>query len=165
MQRHLFFICPTDHLETVINDAFKQENYYFTSLANSVAFGSESARQINGLIEKNRITEITFVLSDDNHIIKDALKTQVFLKVRGLKQFYNEISSQKNRLKQLWQPSDLGIPVLSHYLFLKVKDLQENLSPWLVPQIQVNAKIYSSKKNTFRAVHPILLFRDHLILN
>lgn len=55
MQKHLYFICPTDHLETVINNTFKQENYYCNSLGNSIKFDSEMVGQINVLIETKNI--------------------------------------------------------------------------------------------------------------
>mgnify|MGYP004137638051 CR=1 FL=1 len=69
MRKHLYFVCPTDHLETVINDHCYQENYYLTSLGNSVSFNSEFIGEINSLIEANRITEITFILSDNTSAI------------------------------------------------------------------------------------------------
>ncbi|MFT7073820.1 MAG: hypothetical protein ACJAX3_002820, partial [Patiriisocius sp.] len=61
MKKHLFFICPTDYLEFTINQSFKDKNYYFTSLGNSVKFHSETMYEIKHLIRKYDIREISFI--------------------------------------------------------------------------------------------------------
>ncbi len=78
MQKHLYFICPTDYLETVIEASFLEENYFLTSLGNSLRLDSETLGEINGFIESKNINEITFVLSEDNRFFnkKDELKLQ-----------------------------------------------------------------------------------------
>ncbi len=83
MRKHLYFICPTDRLEAVINARFKQENYYWTSLGNSVSFDNERVGEINALMETKSITGITFVLSDDNCMFLDALKDREFSSING----------------------------------------------------------------------------------
>ena len=63
--RKLYFVCPTDCLERTL-DKNRQENYYVTSLGNSVIFSEEMVEKINSFIESKGIKEITFVLSNNN---------------------------------------------------------------------------------------------------
>ncbi|MEM8969577.1 MAG: hypothetical protein AAGE93_24380 [Bacteroidota bacterium] len=165
MRKHLYFICPTDHLEPLINNTFKQENYYCTSLGNSVKFDNDMVRQIDDLIETENIREITFVLSSDNRIVIDALGNQEFANLHGLDNFYYEIAKQKERLKLQWKSSDLRIPILSYYLNMKVKELQPKLSNRFAGQIKINAKIYKRQEDIFRDVCLDFINREFFSLN
>ena len=71
MSRHLYFVCPTDNLEKLIEEKYPQENYYLTSLGNSIKFSNDFIVEINGLIEAKGIEKVTFVLSKNNHFILD----------------------------------------------------------------------------------------------
>ena len=63
MGKHLYFVCPTDNLETVIENHFQNKNYFLSSLGNSLGFSFEVVEEINSLIENKGITEINFVLA------------------------------------------------------------------------------------------------------
>ena len=165
MRKHLYFICPTDHLETAISNVFQQENYYLTSLGNSVTFNPEFVEEINLLIETNNISEITFALSDDNRIIMDALKIQDSNNVRDLKNFYDIIIEEKKRQEVLWQTFDVRIPIISYYLNLKITELKFQLNNWFTDMIKVNAKIYNRQKNTFNEINADLLHLEYFSLN
>ena len=52
MLKHLYFICPTDFLEGVIENVFKQINYYYTSLGNSITFDKDSVKQLKNKCAK-----------------------------------------------------------------------------------------------------------------
>lgn len=164
MQKHLFFVCPTDHLEAIINDKFREENYYLTALGNSVAFNTNLITEINALIARKNITEITFVLSDNNQILLDALRHQNFAGVRGLDHFYYEITKQKRLTERIWQKCNLPISVLSYYLNLKIKELTPLLNNG-VDQINVNASVYNRKRKIFRAIGTDLFQREYHSLN
>jgi hypothetical protein len=71
MNKHLYFICPTDHLETVIQKISQEKNYYLTSLGNSIDLDFETMGQINSLIESKKITQISFILSNNNHFFNE----------------------------------------------------------------------------------------------
>ena len=165
MKKHLYFICPTDYLERVINNTFKEDNYYCSSLGNSVVFDSEMVTEINGLIEAKNIREITFILSDNNRIVLDALRDYDSIKVSGLNKFYNEIAREKERSKVLWQMCDLRIPILSYYLNVKINELLPRISRWMIDQVKVNSKIYNTSRAVFREVHSDLFGREFLNLN
>lgn len=89
MHRCLYMICPSDYLEPVINSRFKGHNYFYTSLGNTVVSDEDTLGQIAAIIEENSIQEITFVLSEDNNFVFDALNHQNFIEIRGLMDAYN----------------------------------------------------------------------------
>ena len=165
MQKHLYFICPTDYLETIINDTFKHENYYVTSLGNSIAFNADQVEEINALIENKGISEITFVLSDNNRIVVDALENQSFANISGLSNFYREIVRQKKRTRVTWRTKDFRTFVLSYYLAMKVRELMPRLKSWPIDQLKINAKIYNKRKKVFSQVFSDLIYSQHFILN
>ena len=85
MQKHLFFVCPTDNLESVINFKFKHENYFLTSLGNSFEFNKDNVNEINIdlqpyllnllrntflKIENENIKNIRFIVSSSENLIK-----------------------------------------------------------------------------------------------
>jgi len=165
MRKHLYFVCPTDHLETVINSNFQQENYFLTSLGNSVTFNPQLIEEINLFIATKRITEITFILSDTNKMITDALKSQTFNEVRGLKRFYDVITEQKKCTAIVWQTLDIKVPIISFCLNLKIKELKLRLNSSIRGGVKVNAKIYNSRKNTFNEIYADLLHLAYFSLN
>lgn len=165
MHRHLYFVCPTDHIETVINNHFPQDNYYLTSLGNSVNLNSCFIEEINLLMETKQINEITFVLSDNNKMILDALKSQDFKNVRGLKKFYDVIVEQKKRIKAIWLESDIQISIISYYLDLKIRELQTQLSNRSTDVVKISAKIYNGQKNVFNEIYPDIFSFNHFHLN
>lgn len=152
MQKHLYFVCPTDHLVTVINDEYEQENYFLTSLGNSILLSPEIVEEVNGLVEAKKIREITFVLSDRNRMILDALEHQVYTEIQGLKDFYSAIDQQKVLTDRIWQINDRHIPVVSCYLAAKIRELQQKLRGVVVAPVTVNARIYKRDEQLFSDV-------------
>ena len=165
MNKHLYFVCPTDNLETVINNKFHQENYYLTSLGNSINFRPELINEINSLLEAKNITNITFILSQNNLMILDALKSQYYNNTKGLKTFYNIITKEKNLSKTLWMTSDIQYLIIVYYLNLKIRELKLGLNNWFKDKVKVKAKIYNKKDNTFNEIHHNLLSLEQFILN
>lgn len=165
MQKHLFFICPTDHLEIIINDTFKHENYYVTSLGNSISFNANKVEEINALIESKGINEISFVLSDNNCIVVDALEKQNFASINGLSNLYHQIIRQKERTRIIWQTQNIQTSVFSYYLTTKVDELAPQLNKWFINYLKINAKIYNRQKNVFHEVFSDLIYNQNFILN
>ena len=121
--------------------------------------------EINALIEANHIREITFVLSDSNSIIKDALTDQVFNSIKRLRGFYDELVADKKCTRRIWQAVDVQLPLISSYLNYKAEQLQLLLNDWLIDQVTVNAKIYFQSKRCFNEIDLHLLSMKHLSLN
>lgn len=165
MSKHLFFICPTDHLETIIDKHFHEENYYITSLGNSVNFNSQLVEEINALVEIKSVTEISFVLSDNNKIIMDALRSENFKNIRGLESFYDEISAHIKRTEVLRHVFSTEAPLITDCLNLKVQGLKPLLSNWFADKVKVNAKIYKRQKNVFEEADSDLAHLEYFWLN
>jgi len=165
MQKHLFFVCPTDNLESVINFKFKHENYFLTSLGNSFEFNKDNVKEINTLIRRFKITEIIFILAENNKVIHSALNNQEFSHISGITALNREITSQKKILKKLWEPRNLSIPIISFHLINKVKELKIKMRNLSIDQLKVRAKIYRSQENIFTEIHRDLLFREQFVLN
>lgn len=149
MPKHLYFICPTDHLETTITATFGQESFFYTSLANSTVFDSGSIGQIIGIVEKENINQITFVLSQDNQLILNAIRKHSYPNLQGICHLYNAIGNQISNLN----PNEKGIRfesfVFSHYLDRKINELRGILNRWFIDNITINALIYSKENNLF----------------
>ena len=62
METTLFLLCPTDCLESKINEEFKGDNLFYTSLANNSSFDSKTIREIEELVNRYSIKEVYFVL-------------------------------------------------------------------------------------------------------
>lgn len=165
MRKCLYFLCPTDCLESIINNTFKCENYFYTSLGNSFVSDIETIAYIKETIRKHNIREIYFVLSNDNQIILDALGRQFFSGIRGLKKFYNEITRQKEHSEVSWQTDDRQFSVLSYYLNKKIKELQPELRNLLDHPIKIRGKIYNRQENAFKDIYSDLVCREKCYLN
>lgn len=127
MNKVLFLLCPTDCLETKINNTFKYENYFYTSLGNSFYSDFKTINSLKELLIKKEITNICFILSTDNRIINDALEKQSFSKISGLKPFYKKISKSKKELKIISNTDKRQYTSFSYLLNTKIKELQLNL--------------------------------------
>ena len=165
MQKHLYFICPTDCLEPIINRTFGHHNYYYTSLGNSVIFDDHTVKQAKRLIVKNNIREIFFVLSHDNRIVWDALGNQGFAEIRGLSDFYHEIIRQKERSEWAWRTFNHPFIILSYYLNQKIKELQHELDRVLTTRINIKGKIYHQQERMFNDIYSELICQEHFHLN
>lgn len=165
MQKHLFFICPTDYLESVIDSTFKQKKYYYSSLGNSIAFDAETAGQLSELLHAENITEVSFVLSDDNRIVFDALERQNFSEIAGLKDAYTQITRQKKHAEKSWQTHDHQFLLLSYYLNNRVRELKQQFKGKAVNQLKVNGIVYRRKKKQFSEIYPDLVCRESYALN
>ena len=165
MHNHLFLICPTDYLESVIANTFNQRNYYFTSLGNSIVFDTATVEQIIELIETKNINEISFVLSDDNSIILDALGKQNFSEITALTGFYDNIIKQKKHSEVSWQTCNRQALILSYYLNNKIKELGKILRGSCFEQLKIYGKIYNRQEMNFSDIYPDSVCRGYFDLN
>jgi len=165
MKNCLYFICPTDGLETLIEETFQEENYFFSSLGNSIHFGKEGLRQTEELIYTKKIEEISFVLSDDNHIVLDALGKQDFSKIPGLTRFYDQVIGQKKQLTMFWQTWNSTSLLLSYFLNHKIKELENGLRGLIAEPPIIKGKLYKKKENLFDNIYSDLICQDDFCLN
>ncbi len=165
MKGHLYFVCPTDYLERVIDNENYQENYFCTSLGNSMTFDSNIVGQITKLLETRNITEITFILSDNNRIILDALGDQEFSMIRGLTKFYNQLLRQKEYAEECWQTCNQQHLLLSYHLNKKIKELSLELRWLLEKSVEINGMVYNQQNNAFTKIYSDLICTEYLRLN
>lgn len=165
MHNRLFFVCPTDHLESEINSRLNQKNFFWTSLANSIRFEADLVGEIISLVETNNITSICFVLSDSNQLIHDALSTKDFSYLNGLGEFYDIITEQKSQSKPIWKEHTLLLPILSLYLNLKKEELEYLLSGRLDDRVEIETRIYNREKGQFHRTCTTLFHRGNYCLN
>lgn len=166
MPNSLFLLCPTDCLESPINNQFKQENYFYTSLGNSLTYDRETIAHLKESILKNNISEIYFILALDNQIILDALERQDYAHIGRLNSFYGEIAEQKEQLVKV--PSyncNLRFSILSYHLNKKIKELRSKVGDFSKNSLKIKAKIYNRDYNTFTNIYSDLIFLEKYQLN
>ncbi len=165
MSRTLYFICPTDCIESIISEEFGGEHYFFTSLGNSLNFDAETVGKIFDLIESKRINEISFVLSSKNKIVLDALGKQDFLGLDGLRDFYILVKKEKEYSQDLWQTSDPQFLISSYHLKTKVEELKLELEGLFFNQIPIKARIYQAQEGVFREIYADPILKEKVSLN
>lgn len=165
MRKHLYFICPTDNLENIIDFHSKQENFYCTSLGNSIKLDTETLGQLELLLASKNITEISFVLANDNRIVTDALEKQSFLEVASLRSFYRQILMQKNHAEISWQTYDHRFLLLSYHLNSKIRELRNGLRKLTDQPLTINGSIYNRREGCFSEIYSDLLCMESFALN
>ncbi|MEW7278582.1 hypothetical protein ABW636_08300 [Aquimarina sp. 2201CG1-2-11] len=162
MKKILYFICPTDYLEPIINNTFKQENYYYSSLGNSTSFDNNLLEQTKNIIKTKKINEISFVLSNDNRIVLDALEDQCYAEILCLKSLHDQILEQKKHSKISWQTWNDQYLILSAFLNSKIKELKLGLADLLsVDQIKINGSVYNRQKHVFKDIYSDLIIMGY----
>ncbi|WP_420574211.1 hypothetical protein [Kordia sp.] len=165
MNKTLFLLCPTDCLETTINNTYESKNYFYTSLGNSFVVDNSTIKSIKELILKQNIKNIYFVLSNDNKIILDALESQSFSENIGLKNFYSEIIKQKETSEVMWLITNNRHLIISYFLNHKIKELQLELDKLSLNSIKIRGKIYDRHETAFKNIYSSLTCLESHCLN
>lgn len=165
MNASLFFLCPTDCLESIVNKNYSGKNYFYTSLGNNSSFDSILLESIRALICRHNIRNIYFVLSEKNKIVVDAMEGQTFPQIRGFKNLINTIILNKRQSELFWKTSDSVHLTLSYYLNQKIIQLQANLSCALTQRFTLKGKIYIKSQNKFIDTYPDLVCLRKYSLN
>ena len=85
MNASLFFLCPTDCLESIVNKIYKGENYFYNSLGNALTLDSTTLESIKRLVCRHNIKNIYLVLSEQNKIALMQWKDKLFPKLVDFK--------------------------------------------------------------------------------
>ncbi|MEL6674957.1 MAG: hypothetical protein AAFR61_22305 [Bacteroidota bacterium] len=165
MGSQLNFICPTDHLESIISHTFGGTHYFLSSLGNSLAFDLETLEKIEELILEKNIRKVSFFLSDDNQILSDALSGQSLKKLVSLPGFYDQINQKKARSEELWTHNTSHSFIISYHLKQKINELTLRLGDPYFEAIDIEAKIYKRQKNLFQDIYPDLILQNQINLN
>lgn len=161
----LYIVCPTDHLESAINKRFEGEKYFYTLLGNALVIDKTAVAQIASLIHSQDIKEVILVLSEDNAILLDAVNTQKFIEVKGLKGAYEYILKEKKHADKSWETFDENAMFFSYYLNRSIQDLEMGLKKLKVNQTKIKGKLYSKAYDGFRDIYPQLLYFNPIHLN
>ena len=162
MNASLFFLCPTDCLESIVNKKYIGENYFYNSLGNNLTLDSITLESIKSLVCRHNIRNIYLVLSEQNKIAVDVMEGQTFPKIRGLQNFNNSINQSKKQSELFWKTSEPMFSSLSYYLNQKIRQLQLNLSYVLTQSVNLEGKIYIKSQNKFVDIYPdVVCFRDY----
>ncbi len=158
-------ICPSDYLEPVIDKKLKGDKYFYTSLGNTVTIDKNTVEQIVAIVENNEVNEITFVLSEDNGFVSDALNNQSFGEIRGLTEAYGQLLEYKKQVLNSWLLSNQRTIILSYFLNEKIKVLKSRLQYYLPNPPEINGKLFSKSSNSFKMIHSELVCINSYILN
>ena len=164
MPGHLYFICPTDHLEPVINDVFDQENFFITSLGNSIVFNEDMISEVNELLDLKGIRNIFFVLSDNNRIVLEALEKE-YSEKSGLSELSFKIKRQRKCAEELWNKNNHQIVTLSYHLNDKIRELRQELNSIRMDTTPINGLIYDTCEKTFKSIYSNLIQENHVSVN
>ena len=146
----LYFICPTDFLETVINATFSGDNYFLTSLGNSINLEENHVAEICELIEKRSIASISFILSDDNKFIQNTLNSQKACCPFKMKRPpWKDVKKRNESTRPFFCPNSCTYPAIANYLDSRIKELDQVLSKNYGVSKRIDAKLYVRQKNTF----------------
>ena len=165
MQKILYFICPTDHLEQVINSASQEENYFITSLGNSIAFERQTIEEISELLCQKNIRKISFVLSAENQVVLDLISKEGHSKINEFSKLCSQIGVQKDLAQIIQRTGNLEFFELSYYLNEKMNLLRSKLKNSSSHSIFVNGKIYNRENKTFSSVYSELICSNYVSAN
>lgn len=165
MHKHLYFICPSDFLEPVINHAFQRVNYFVTSLGNSIGFDSKRMLELSTWVQTKKITHAYFVLSANNQIVADALAKQEFSFISGLSQLYHDISHQHNQSTKVWHSKDTQFLLLSYLLNQKISEWNQGWGDLGLQAIPTIGKVFYPDSNLFREVYSDLICQEAIFCN
>lgn len=147
MVNQLFFVCPTDGIESLINEKLGRENYFVSSVGLSFSICLDFLDELFLLINENNIGKITLVLSDQNRVFLDAIDEIDLNQIVGLSGQGKDVLSQYKSDRIHWKTSDLRIPILSKFLEERMNDLKAELEKWYLNDIEINSKIFRTKSN------------------
>lgn len=165
MEPQLYFICPTDHLEHIINDQLGGVNYFYFSLGNSLGFDVETLEQLSSFLNEKRIENISFVLSDSNQLVLDAIQRQGGVQFKGLENLYDGIRREKVLSSSLWKGKSLEIALVAQYLKSRVKDLESKFSETLNADLNITALLYDSKNKQFKSLYSDFIYTECIRMN
>lgn len=165
MDKCFYLICPTDCLEHTINNKFKYDNYFYTSLGNSFVYDTNTISYITEVIRKHKIRDICFVLSLENKIVTNVLKDNDFLNFGTLSNFSKEIRKQKKHSDILFKKYDTQFTILSYYLNKKINDLELQLNYLSNLNVIIRGKIYDRSQDSFTIIYPDIVCLEKFHLN
>ena len=97
--------------------------------------------------------------------INNECKEVMFSNIETLRNFYNEITIQKEHSKISFISYNRQFAVISFYLNKKIKELELQITNLLNQPVKIVGKIYSKDKNTFTNIYSDLICLEKYNLN
>ena len=152
MLKHLYFICPTDNIETIIENTFSNTNYYLSSLGNTINFDQGFIEEVNAQIRAKGISEITFILSDTNRIILDLYSLEEKKSMENIDKFFSNQRKNKEDKAISEHEAVFHSQLIATYLYSKIRELQLAMSESSYNHLKVNAQVYNRQMNMFTKI-------------
>jgi len=150
--KHLYFICPTDNLETIIENTFSNTNYYLSSLGNTINFDQGFIEEVNAQIRAKGISEITFILFDTNRIILDLYALEEKKSMENIDKFFSNEHKNKEDKTISEQQGVYYSQLIATYLYSKIRELQLAMSESSHKHLKINGQVYNRKMNIFTEI-------------
>ena len=131
-----------------------------------MVFDYNTVGQIKRLIRKNNIKEISFVLSNDNPILLDALGAQEYADIPRLTEFYKYLKTQNQYPMVLWHVNKHLVSVLSSHVNNKIKELESVLNDSSDHNIKIEGHIFNRSDYSFQSIRKQQIIRkEHFHFN
>ncbi len=125
-------------------------------------FDKRIVEHIETLIEQQGIVEITFVLSNRNDIVFDALSEKTEVNIKTLSVAYSQIQAHRKQVSASWPEQQKVSLIISYFLNERIKELSLKLSQNIQSPLEINGKLYSKPYDRFTAIYSDLLcIRKH----
>lgn len=153
----LFLICPTDFLEAAIESNFNGNNYFYTSLGNSIKLeDKKTMEQIENFIKEKYISKVVFVLKENNTIISDIMNDYEYGNLLVASNLNKEINHHKFMMSSYNNKSILQKLCTSGHLNSKVILMLNILEPKF-PNIEIGALLHTETHPYFiDVIHPLV---------
>jgi len=150
MTKCLYFLCPTDFLESTIDRLTISKNYFYSSLGNFPLTDLNQASELIHLIKGQQINRIYFVLSDNNRFFTIKSDVKRYSTNSSVISLLDSISKQRNKLSNIGQPFNDKHILLSYYLNKNVLQFSRLLANFqTLGVVEIGAKIYLCEENRF----------------
>ena len=147
--KRLYFICPTDYIEATINQAFEGENYFLTSLGNTLVFDDYKVQEVSALIQMNEIKEVVFVLSDENRFFHETLGSNGLASIVEFSGFFREKNPKRVSSLLRKNGKSHNYILLEAYLDSKLQELNFRLKNSQIDNVEMSTMIYFKQDNSF----------------
>lgn len=148
----LFFICPTDFLETEIMKCFSSDNYFLSSLGNNYHFDFENVAHIQTLICSKNITQVIFVSDFRNTFFSNALnKVSSHIKIDALVELETLIQALTRERSVFDVDTQLSFLAARH-LDNQVRAFKKSLKRFenqLSSSLQIRGMLFDRKRSEF----------------
>ena len=155
MPNVLYFICPTDNIEPIINYRSNSTNYFYTSLGNS--FSDNTGLIIRDLIIQKSIQKRKIILKLNNKIIADSLFKQNYISYGLLENHYQQIKKFECLKNQSIQNSSYKKIVTSKIINYKITELKNQLNKIGISNVKICGEIFDSYNKTFNKIYPPII--------